>query len=82
MKLVFDKVRSAPVPFFIKPCQGIADKSPRAHRANIKRQLDFMESELADRPGSPQGVHRRRHPDEFSAGGGVGPRRAGHIAAG
>jgi len=52
MKLVFDKVRSAPVPFFIKPVvKGIADKVTSSFIApNIKRQLDFMESELADRP--------------------------------
>ena len=52
MKLVFDKVRSAPVPFFIKPVvKGIADKVTSSFIApNIERQLEFMESELADRP--------------------------------
>ncbi len=52
MKLVFDKVRSAPVPFFIKPVvQGVADKVTTSFIApNIKRQLDFMETELASRP--------------------------------
>jgi glutathione S-transferase len=51
MKLVFDKVRSAPVPFFIKPVvKGIADKVTTSFIApNIKRQLDFMETELASR---------------------------------
>jgi len=51
MKLVFDKVRSAPVPFFIKPVvKGIADKVTTSFIApNLQRQLDFMESELATR---------------------------------
>lgn len=52
MKLVFDKVRSAPVPFFIKPVvKGIADKVTSSFIApNLQRQLDFMEAELASRP--------------------------------
>jgi glutathione S-transferase len=52
MKLVFDKVRSAPVPFFIKPVvKGIADKVTSSFIApNIERQLQFMEAELAARP--------------------------------
>ena len=52
MKLVFDRVRSAPVPFFIKPVvKGIADKVMKSFIApNIERQLDFMEAELATRP--------------------------------
>ena len=52
MKLVFDKVRSAPVPFFIKPIvKGIADKVTTSFIApNIERQLDFMEAELKSRP--------------------------------
>ena len=52
MKLVFDKVRSAPVPFFIKPIvRGIADKVTSSFIApNIKSQLDFMEAELSTRP--------------------------------
>lgn len=52
MKLVFDKVRSAPVPFFIKPVvKGVADKVTSSFIApNIKSQLDFMETELASRP--------------------------------
>jgi len=52
MKLVFDKVRTAPVPFFIKPVvKAIADKVTKSFIApNIKRQLDFMEAELAARP--------------------------------
>jgi glutathione S-transferase len=52
MKLVFDKVRSAPVPFFIKPVvKGIADKVTSSFIApNIGSQLAFMEAELAQRP--------------------------------
>ena len=52
MKLVFDKVRSAPVPFFIKPIvKGIADKVTTGFIApNIRNQLDFMEAELVKQP--------------------------------
>jgi glutathione S-transferase len=52
MKLVFDKVRSAPMPFFIKPvARGIADKVMSSFVSpNIEQQLAFMESELANRP--------------------------------
>ena len=51
MKLVFDKVRSAPMPFFVKPvARGIADKVTSAFIGpNIESQLAFMESELAAR---------------------------------
>ncbi len=49
LKLVFDKVRTAPMPFFIKPvAKGIADNVTNAFIApNIARQLAFMEGELA-----------------------------------
>ena len=52
MKLVFDKVREAPVPFFIKPVvRGIADKVTAAYIGpNLKRLLAFIESELSTRP--------------------------------
>lgn len=52
MQLVFNKVRSAPMPFFVKPiAKGIADKVTRSFIApNIRSQLEFMERELADRP--------------------------------
>ena len=52
MKLVFDKVREAPVPFFVKPVvRGIADKVTASYIApNLTRLLAFMESELATRP--------------------------------
>ncbi len=49
MKLVFDKVRAAPVPFFIKPVvKAIADKVQTTFiTPNLQNQLKFMESELA-----------------------------------
>ena len=52
MKLVFDKVRQAPVPFFIKPVvRGIANKVTDSFIApNLKRLLAFMEAELAHGP--------------------------------
>ena len=52
MKLVFDKVRQAPVPFFIKPVvRGIADKVTTSFIApNLSRMLAFMETELQSRP--------------------------------
>jgi len=52
MKLVFDKVRNAPVPFFIKPVvRLVADNVGKAFiNPNLKSQLDFMEAELATRP--------------------------------
>jgi glutathione S-transferase len=52
LKLVFDKVREAPVPFFIRPVvRGIADKVTDAFIGpNLKRLLSFAEAELADRP--------------------------------
>jgi glutathione S-transferase len=52
MKLVFDKVRSAPVPFFVRPIvKAIADKVTSGFIApNIAAQLDFMQAELSARP--------------------------------
>jgi glutathione S-transferase len=52
MKLVFDQLRGAPVPFFIKPVvRGIANRVTHTFiQPNIERQLTFMESELAERP--------------------------------
>ena len=48
LKLVFDKVRTAPVPFFVKPVvKGIAAKVTQSFIApNLQRQLAFMEAEL------------------------------------
>jgi glutathione S-transferase len=50
MKLVFDKVRSAKVPFFIKPVvKGVADQVTKGFIApNLARQFAFMESSLAN----------------------------------
>ena len=52
MKLVFDKVRSAKVPFFVRPVvKGVADQVTKAFIApNLQRQFAFMEAELAHRP--------------------------------
>ena len=48
MKLVFDKVASSPMPFFVKPiAKAISAKVLSSFvTPNIERQLDFMESEL------------------------------------
>jgi glutathione S-transferase len=50
--LVFNKVRSARMPFFAKPiARGIADKvSANFIAPNQKRHLAFMEAELRERP--------------------------------
>jgi glutathione S-transferase len=52
LKLVFDKVRTAPMPFFLKPvAKGIADQVTKVFIApNLRRQLDYMEAELKLRP--------------------------------
>jgi len=52
MKLVFDKIRSAKVPFFVKPVvKGIADQVSKGFiTPNLTRLLVFMEAELAQRP--------------------------------
>ena len=48
MKLVFDKVASSPMPFFVKPiAKAISAKVLSSFvTPNIERQLDFMEAEL------------------------------------
>ncbi|CAN5907989.1 glutathione S-transferase [soil metagenome] len=48
LKLIFDKVASAPMPFFVKPiARGISNKvQGMMVSPNLKRQLDFMEAEL------------------------------------
>ena len=52
MKLVFDQVRKAPVPFFIKPVvKGVADKVTQSFLTpNISQQLAFIEGTLAQQP--------------------------------
>jgi len=48
LKLIFDRIESGPMPFFAKPiARGIARKvKGLTVEPNLKRQLDFMESEL------------------------------------
>jgi len=48
MKLVFDKVASSPMPFFVRPvARAISAKVLGSFvEPNLKRQLDFMEAEL------------------------------------
>jgi glutathione S-transferase len=52
MKLIFNKIKRAPMPFFVKPiARGIADKVLGSFvQPNIDAQLKFLESELAARP--------------------------------
>lgn len=52
LKLVCDRIASAPVPFFLRPVtRGIAGKILDGFvTPNLTRQLDFMEAELAQRP--------------------------------
>ena len=52
LKMVFSKVRSAPVPFFVKPIvKGIAHKVMSGFvDPNLVRQLAYMEAELAREP--------------------------------
>jgi glutathione S-transferase len=51
LKLIFDRIDAAPKPFFVKPiARGISAKVTSAFIApNLKRHLDFMESELGAR---------------------------------
>jgi glutathione S-transferase len=48
LKLVFDQIERAPMPFFVKPvAKGISAKVNAAFiRPQIKTHLDFMEGEL------------------------------------
>src|SRR6202012_2135661 len=52
MKLVFLRIKSTPMPFFVKPiARGIADKVLSAFiDPNLQRQMAFMEADLADGP--------------------------------
>jgi glutathione S-transferase len=52
MKLVFNKIKRSPMPFFVKPiAKGIADKVLGSFvQPNIDAQLKFLEGELASRP--------------------------------
>src|ERR1019366_9080946 len=48
LKLIFDRIESAPMPFFVKPvARGISRKvKAMTVEPSLKRQLDFMEAEL------------------------------------
>ncbi len=48
LKLIFEKVKTSPMPFFVKPiARGISDQVlSLVVEPNLKRQLDFMETEL------------------------------------
>lgn len=52
MKLVFNKVKRAPAPFFVKPiAKSIADRVLKSFvQPNIDAQLKFLEGELTARP--------------------------------
>jgi glutathione S-transferase len=52
LQLVFDKVRKAPVPFFVRPIvKAVANQVTKSFIApNITKQLAFMEAELAGEP--------------------------------
>jgi glutathione S-transferase len=49
MKLVFDRIKAAPMPFFVKPvARVIAERALHSFvLPNLERNLDFMEGELA-----------------------------------
>lgn len=51
LKLVFQRVRTAPAPFFIRPVvKGVADKVDAAFTdPQIKLHLDYLENELSER---------------------------------
>ena len=52
LKLIFDRIPTMPMPFFVRPiARGISNKVLQQMVVpNLKRQLDFMEGELAGRP--------------------------------
>jgi len=52
MKLIFDRIETSPMPFFVKPiAKGISAKVKGAFiTPNITRHLDFMEQSLKDGP--------------------------------
>lgn len=51
LKLLFDRIETAPMPFFVRPiARTIAQRAKSSYvLPNIERNLDFMESELASR---------------------------------
>jgi glutathione S-transferase len=52
MKLVFDRIESAPMPFFAKPIAKALSRKVKSTfiEPNLKRQLDYMEAELGKGP--------------------------------
>ena len=50
MKLVFDRIEKAPMPFFVRPVARAIARRARGSfvQPNIDRSLDFMEGELAN----------------------------------
>ncbi|MGY0195611.1 glutathione S-transferase family protein [Leptothrix sp. BB-4] len=52
MKLVFDRIATAPMPFFAKPiAKAIAARTEQGFFGpNLRRQADFIEAELARQP--------------------------------
>ena len=50
MKLVFDQVEKAPMPFFVKPIAKAISAKVKASfiSPNIERHLDYLEAELKD----------------------------------
>lgn len=52
VKLIFDRVRAAKMPFFARPIvNAVADKVQASYVGpNLERQFDFLEAELASRP--------------------------------
>ena len=62
LKLVFDRVASGPMPFFIKPvARAIANGAHKAFIGpQLKTHLDYMEAELEKSPGSQETASARR----------------------
>ena len=80
MKLIFDRIEKAPMPFFARPIAKAISRNTKSSfiDPNIKRHLDYMEAELGkDAVVCRQRVHGRRRPDELSPGGGRGSRWVG-----
>ncbi len=52
LKLVFDKIETAPMPFFVKPiAKAISGKTKRSFiEPQIRQHLDYLEAELAKSP--------------------------------
>jgi glutathione S-transferase len=52
MKLVFDRVESAPMPFFARPIAKAISRNVKSTfiEPNLNRQLDYMEAELGKAP--------------------------------